>query len=120
MEGQKEKEKNMHPVWKVVVDRPFRNCKRLYPVQQRRVRQIIDYLAPNPNVVRITVFGSSVTKRCTVDSDVDLYVELEYDQSHLIREYMPFLFDLWTNYTVDVRMLREIEKKGVIVYEKEN
>lgn len=33
--------------------------------------------------------------------------------------YLDFLYDLWTNYTVDENMKKEIFKKGVVVYERE-
>lgn len=33
-------------------------------------------------------------------------------------EGFQFVYDLWTNYTVDERLYREIENKGVLVYEQ--
>ena len=35
------------------------------------------------------------------------------------RYIYPILYDLWTNYTVDENMKKEIFKKGVVVYERE-
>ena len=113
-------ERRKHPVWKICIEKPFRNCRRIFPIQQKKVKKIIQCLEDNDNVLRIIVFGSSVTTLCHIDSDVDLYVELEHEQGHLIREPMDFVFDLWTNYTVDERMLKEIRKKGVVVYEKDD
>lgn len=51
-------------------------------------------------------------------SDVDFYVEVKEDK-RIITDYLDFLYDLWTNYTVDENMKKEIFKKGVVVYERE-
>lgn len=106
------------PKWKVCIDRPFSNCERIYPIQQRKIRALIDYLSGNSNVELITVFGSSVTNMCHIDSDVDIYVKLNKPEGNLVHKYFDFVFDLWTNYTVDDRLKYEISKKGVIVYER--
>lgn len=58
-----------------------------------------------------------MTERCHIDSDVDIYVELNYPE-HLTFPAVDFVYDLWTNDTVDERMLEEIMKKGVVVYER--
>lgn len=77
----------------------------------------MNYLKDNNNVKSIKIFGSSVTDNCHVGSDVDIYVELERDEK-VIKRYFAFVFDLWTNFTVDERLKNEIDKKGVIVYEQ--
>lgn len=58
-----------------------------------------------------------MTERCHIYSDVDIYVELNYPE-HLTFPAFDFVYDLWTNDTVDERMLEEIMKKGVVVYER--
>lgn len=103
--------------WKICIDHPFQNCSRIYPIQQQKVSRIVEHLRKNINVKRIIVFGSSVTERCHIDSDVDIYVELNYLE-HLTFPAFDFVYDLWTNDTVDERMLEEIMKKGVVVYER--
>ena len=75
-------------------------------------------LKNNDNVIKIIVFGSSVTSKCHAGSDVDFYVEVKEDK-RIITDYLDFLYDLWTNYTVDENMKKEIFKKGVVVYERE-
>ena len=50
-------------------------------------------------------------------SDIDLYVELKKDKK-VINRYFDFVFDLWTNFTADERLKKEIKKKGVVIYEQ--
>lgn len=101
--------------WKVCIDDPFDNCERIYPIQQRKVRELIDDIVNNNDVKEIRVFGSSVTESCHIGSDVDLFVESE-EPNVLLTEAHDFEYDLWTNASVDPRLAREISKKGVVVY----
>lgn len=102
--------------WKICTEY-FNNCEFIYPTQQKKVKKMLDYLSSNPNVKSITLFGSSITPNCTIDSDIDIYVEIKNNEK-LINQYFDFSYDLWTNYTIDERMLEEINKKGLIVYEQ--
>ena len=52
-------------------------------------------------------------------SDVDFYIVLKQDQKITFKETLSFMYDRWTNYTVDSRMYEEITKKGVTVYERD-
>lgn len=101
--------------WKVCIDEPFKNCERIYPIQQRKVRELLDDLTQDPAVKRVVIFGSSVTQRCHQGSDVDVYVEMSNDHNP-VQKYHDFLYDLWTNYMADKRLKAEIEKQGVVVY----
>lgn len=67
--------------WRVCVDRPFDQCHRVYPTQQRKVRELIDDIARDDAVESIAVFGSSVTECCHRGSDVDVYVEMASDRN---------------------------------------
>ena len=104
--------------WKICLSSPFKNCQYIYPIQQKKVEKMINHLRDNDNVIKIMVFGSSVTSMCHVGSDVDFYVEVK-EGKRIITEYLDFLYDLWTNYTVDEKMKKEIYKKGVVVYKRE-
>lgn len=101
--------------WRVCIEQPFENCERIYPIQQRKVRELIDDISADPAVRSITVFGSSVTQRCHSGSDVDLYVETD-DAHRLVTSYHDFAYDLWTSHTVDERLRDEIMRTGVKVY----
>lgn len=101
--------------WKVCIDAPFENCERIYPIQQRKVRELLDDVVQTSAVKRVVIFGSSVTQRCHQGSDVDVYIEMSEDINP-VQKYHDFPYDLWTNYTADNRLKAEIAKRGVVVY----
>lgn len=104
--------------YKICISDPFPHCESVFPVQQKKVREIIDRYSKVPQVKRIILFGSSVTTHCNVWSDVDLYVDLSEDVM-LSKRGLDFDCDLWTTYTVDENLKEEIMRTGVAVYEKE-
>ena len=109
--------KNKSKNWKVCINNPFMNTNKIYPIQQRKVRELInDITKNNKDIKKIVIFGSSINDKCHIGSDVDIYVESDSKQIK-INEQHDFEYDLWTNYSVDERLKKEIEKKGVIVYE---
>lgn len=95
----------------------FLRCEQIHPLQQRKVSAFVDHVKEKLFVKKAVIFGSSVTDACHVGSDVDIYLELS-DNQEAITKYFPFIYDLWTNYTVSEPMLSEIQKKGVVVYER--
>ena len=105
--------------WRVCIQDPFENCENIYPIQQKKVKQMINNIKEDSNVEKIVVFGSSVQDTCHMGSDVDFYIVLKQDQKITFKETLSFMYDIWTNYTVDSRMYEEITKKGVTVYERD-
>ena len=114
----KRKTVNQKRIWKVCIPDPFDNCEKIYPIQQKKVQQMISNLKDDTNVEKIIVFGSSVQDTCHTGSDVDFYIVLKQDRKIIFKETLSFIYDIWTNYTVDSRMYEEIKKKGVTVYER--
>lgn len=106
--------------WKIVIEKTFDNCEYIYPIQQKKVSDLIEYFKKNKNVKSIIIFGSSISSNCHIGSDVDVYVDLYEDENIIKDKYFDFSYDLWTNFSVDERLYKEIMKKGVIVYEKRN
>ena len=104
--------------WKICIAEPFPNCEKIHPLQQKKVRRIIDAVSQDPRVKEILIFGSSVTSRCHIGSDVDVYMTVTEDINPLSRSGLSvdYSYDLFTNYMVDERLLVEIRKKGVRVY----
>lgn len=100
-----------------VIKEDYKNVNSIYPIQQHKVYEFIQMIKDNPNVIRLIVFGSSITDRCHTGSDVDFYAELKKD-GRIETQYLPFLYDIWTNFNVSDNMKKEIDKKGVIVYER--
>lgn len=109
-------------MWKTFISTPFQNCNKIHPLQQKKVRALLDAMEMS-HVEKVEVFGSSVSNRCHVGSDVDIYVTLDNKtdgrQKSLIKKYVPYVYDVWTNDTVDERLLSEIKKNSVTVYQKE-
>lgn len=101
--------------WKICIDEPFENCEKIYPIQQRKVRALIDDIVQHDDVREIRIFGSSTTESCHIGSDVDIFVDAETKQN-LVTGMHDFEFDLWTNESVDDRLRNEIMTKGVKVY----
>ena len=109
---------NQKKEWRVCIQDPFDNCEKIYPIQQKKVQQMISNLKDDTNVEKIIVFGSSVQDTCHTGSDVDFYIVSKQDRKIIFKETLSFIYDIWTNYTVDSRMYEEIKKKGVTVYER--
>lgn len=103
-----------------VIDKPFRGIKHVHPLQQEDVSLIVDACRKVPDVKRVILFGSSVTARCCVTSDLDLYFVLEDRDPSKI----PFVKtraeqDIFWNGTPEWSDFKEeIRATGVIVYER--
>ncbi len=102
-------------IFKVCIDDPFMNCERIYPIQQKKVKALIDDITEHSTPSKIIIFGSSVTEHCHIGSDIDIYTELPSDLNPIKRIH-DFEYDFWSNYSVDTRLQNEIQKKGVLVY----
>lgn len=101
----------------ICIDKPFLNTNKIYPIQQIKVKELIEDIALNNKVTKITIFGSSVKDTCHIGSDIDIFVETKQKNIKLKNNHN-FEIDLWTSNTVDKRLLKEINSKGVIVYER--
>ena len=102
--------------YKVCIPNGFLNCDKIYPIQQKKIKELIDELSQKEAVEKIIIFGSSVTQMCHIGSDVDLYVVLSEKVPKLINKPLNFAYDLWTNFDTDERLQSEIDKTGVTVY----
>jgi len=101
--------------WKVCIDDPFPQCNKIHPLQQKKVAELLRDITDCDAVLKVIIFGSSVTDQCHIGSDVDIYAEMTRDESP-IRQPHPFEIDFWSNYTADERLRKEIYSKGVQVY----
>lgn len=108
----------MKTFFKQVIDRPFMGIEHVHPLQQKKVRELVDHFSENPAIRRVILFGSSVEKNCTIDSDIDIYVESD-SYEHLLKKAFHFPIDRITPDMLTERLRDEISKKGVVVYERE-
>lgn len=104
-------------MWKVFSEE-FLNANRIFPTQQRDVKKFIDVCKLDNNIKKIVIFGSSVTSLCNPWSDIDVYLELEHDLRLPSICNPDAVYDKWTNFTVDKTLMDEINKTGVVVYER--
>lgn len=101
-------------MWKVCSE-PFKNVELIFPTQQKDVYNFIEL--NKEHCKKIVIFGSSVTSLCNPWSDIDVYVEL-LTETKIRKPKCDILFDVWDSTQVDDRLLAEIERTGVIVYER--
>lgn len=97
----------------------FQCCNRVHPLMQRRVQSILNSLKEDTNVKKIVLFGSSIEFRCNSYSDIDLYIEKYDHEKPLEKNFevdceVDLLFDL----EHDSRLYQEIDKKGLLLFER--
>ena len=69
-------------MWKVFISDPFLNCDKIHPIQQKKVKALLDNLDMT-HVLKVEIFGSSITTSCHTGSDVDVYITLDQCVGHL-------------------------------------
>lgn len=60
----------------ILEKRPGVMMQYIYPTKQRLVGRLYDALTPRKEVLSVMLFGSSISMRCTMDSDTDLSIRL--------------------------------------------
>lgn len=109
----------LYYLYNIFNDKPYMNNRRIFPTQQRDVQNLVESVKNDPNVKRLIIFGSSVTPLCNPWSDIDAYYEMEEDKPR--PDYVcENAVDVWTSFTVDEDLLKEIKRKGVVVYERDS
>ena len=107
----------MRPSFKQVIDRPFLGIEHVHPLQQRKVRELVDHFSENPDIKRVILFGSSVEENCNIDSDIDIYIESAcYD--NLLKKAFHFPIDRITPDMLSESLRKEIKRHGVVIYER--
>lgn len=111
-------EKNMwdFPVMKGVT---FSMANRVHPLMQARVERLMHAFSQDKNVRRLILFGSALEFRCSSNSDIDLYIEKFKKDKKL--EYPPDVdceVDIVTNLPPDSRLLREINRTGLLLLDR--
>ncbi len=109
----------------VTVATDCKTISRIYPLKQQQVSRIYALAGSYPIVRKIIVFGSSVTPRCTVDSDLDLCVDADVSDGMKVFELQKAIGEV-CEWNCDILMyanigssLREtVLKEGVVIYEQ--
>lgn len=107
-------------MWNIYTNEPYLNAAFIFPTKQREVGVLVKYAEADSNVLKMVIFGSSVTSACNPWSDIDVYYLLKEDKEH----YSPVTksaIDEWTNFSIskEEKLYDEIKKKGVMVYDRD-
>lgn len=97
----------------------FQNANRIHPLMQNRVEKLIQRISQDTNVRRLIVYGSSLQFRCSSNSDIDLYID-KYDKDKKLIQ-LPELdceVDIITNLSPDSGLYKEIDKTGLVLFER--
>lgn len=107
-----------------VVSGNYRNIRRVYPLKQRQVAAICDEAKKHDIVHRIIIFGSSVTPKCHVDSDLDICIDADVSDGMKVYELQKQIgmicdgnCDVIMYCHLGDRLKRTVDQEGVVVYE---
>lgn len=96
-------------------------------IKRKKVEKVIQ-IASNTGVVRrLIIFGSAVTNECREESDVDICLDISCETSdkrlrrpmYDFNEACDFNCDILFYHKLGEKLKREIDTKGVEVYETE-
>lgn len=105
-------------MWKIVTPDRFLNQQLVFPAAQPSVACIISNARKYDAVKKIIVFGSSVTSAFSPTSDIDIFVEQTDDKRYLLAKGCQRGVDYWRREDCDSGLIREIEKTGVVVFDR--
>lgn len=97
----------------------FPNANRIHPLMQGRVEKIIRAASQDPNIRRLILYGSSLEFHCSSASDIDLYIE-KYDPKKKLLGFpdLDCETDIITNLPPDNKLYQEIDKTGLLLFER--
>lgn len=109
----------------VVVKTDCKNIYRVYPLKQKIATQLYKIGREYKEIKKIYIFGSSVTSRCHIDSDVDICIDADVSDGMKIFEIQSKIGNI-CDWNCDIimysnlgnRLKETIEKEGVIIYEQ--
>lgn len=107
--------------FEVLAPTDVENINRIHPLKQKEVISIVEKLREEEPIKRIVVFGSAVEFRCSSRSDIDLYIETDDSDYRILLPYekLESEVDLLRDLDHGTRLFRQIEKTGIVVFERE-
>lgn len=107
-----------------VVQSDCRAIRKIYPLKQKQVSGIYEVVKNRPEVRRVFIFGSSVTGRCHVGSDLDICIDADvsdgmriYDLQSKIGTICDWNCDILMYNNIGQKLKNTIEQEGVVIYE---
>lgn len=108
----------------VVVSSECPNICNIHPLKQEQVSLIFRQVASNEIVRRLIVFGSAVTGKCHVGSDLDICIDADvsdgikvYELQKKIGEICNWNCDILIYSCIGNRLRNTIDAEGVVVFE---
>ena len=102
------------------------SIRYVFPAKQKAAQKAIDLAKTDGRIRRLIVFGSAVTMRCGITSDLDIAIDApglsEEDFAKLARGFYRGIDSevdiVHYNRIGNALLLREIDEKGVNIYVK--
>lgn len=109
----------------VVVKTDCKNIRHVYPLKQRTVARLYEAALNHEVIRRIYVFGSSVTGRRNIDSDLDICIDADvsdgmkiYHMQKEIGDICDWNCDIVMYSNIGERLRKTIREEGVVIYEQ--
>lgn len=99
----------------------FLNAEFIHPLKQELVQTYVGCFKEDENIRAVIIFGSGVEFGCHSYSDLDMCIE-RFDEQKGFRNYPDNYLEETDIVYADVlgeRLKKEIEEKGIVVYDKE-
>lgn len=100
--------------------------KYIYPLKQKAAQKAIELARADSRIKRVIVFGSALTMKCGMLSDIDIALDVpdisEDDFAHLARPFfiqIPSEVDVVHYNTIKSELLKQNVEKGVCIYVKQ-
>lgn len=109
----------------------IKNLDKVHPIKRQKVQEgmeFIERLNEDGMIQKVILFGSSITKDCTEDSDIDVcfVTEETCENWKFFQVYgglpliMEDLCDILVYRDLKGNLKDEIDRKGIVIYEKSN
>lgn len=102
-----------------------KNLDMINKLKINQVEKCIEAVKNYPKIKRLIIFGSSVTDKCDEESDLDICFDVTgstkgVEMYHLLKDIgkaCDYNYDYLTYSKTNGRIKKEIDEKGVVVYE---
>lgn len=109
----------------IIVKTDCKNIYRIYPLKQKAVAKLHDIAIEYKEIKTVYIFGSSVTSKCNIDSDLDICIDADvsdgmkiYDMQKRMGDVCEWNCDILMYSNLGNKMKDTIHKEGVVIYEQ--
>lgn len=108
----------------IIVKTDCKNIYRIYPLKQKVAAKLHDIATEYEEIKKVYIFGSSVTSKCNIYSDLDICIDADVSDGMKIYEIQKRMGDA-CGWNCDILMYSNlgnklkdtIHKEGVVIYE---